>query len=349
MKCNRLLLLSCLMGLIALVSSCDFRPKIPEPSVYWISISTGDMVDGKWKAPEHFTSGLADDRTVTSGGPVDGRILLKVNGNPVLHFTQAPTLLSVNEWLKPGENTVTFEGNWKKPIYVKIIQARMKGVQITDDSSIVARETIVPDPSKEANADDAKDADLAGDSESVAQPFSASMTFETYFEYELFVNQPEAEIGELTDDGKQEIRDFVKHFLSKANEQGADEFSNLVTEGFNEWSPAAYDTPEVLLKQFHTRSMESFTLAEAKFDEIDVNDLQFVPGRSVVMVFSNFDDQPPHDARLTTYSRKQIVTPAEETDDGMPVVEVVKSNFPPLHLARRDGKWFIWQWIDQRQ
>ena len=59
-----------------------------------------------------------DKRLAIESGPADGPLVVWVNGDPTDFYAGGGSIASVNEWLQPGKNELTFSGTHRAPVYV---------------------------------------------------------------------------------------------------------------------------------------------------------------------------------------------------------------------------------------
>ena len=130
-------MLKTILALCAALSAAAFAPAAlaQDAAPVLIMLAVGSNAEG-----------FNDDTTLSAGGePVGGMVVLRLNGNAIAFHTMAGTILTINQMLKPGENTLSIEGKFEKTLYVKI--ARVQGGQLL---GIDAKKAV------------AKDADAAG-------------------------------------------------------------------------------------------------------------------------------------------------------------------------------------------
>ena len=63
------------------------------------------------------------DKSISIGGNSwGGRIFIKINGNPIQTIEYGGALIEVSQWVRPGNNVLSFDGNITNNFYYKIIE-----------------------------------------------------------------------------------------------------------------------------------------------------------------------------------------------------------------------------------
>jgi len=89
---------------------------------------------------------LDNDETFIMGGSSwGGRILIKINDNPIQTIEYGGALIEISQWVRPGNNILSFEGEVTHNFYYKIIDM----VNVTNIKKIYAADIIKPGSVKE--------------------------------------------------------------------------------------------------------------------------------------------------------------------------------------------------------
>ncbi|MCF7958141.1 MAG: hypothetical protein K9M57_06815 [Phycisphaerae bacterium] len=278
------------IGIIAGIVYAN-KDKVPE---YTISIGT--------EADEFFGTFVG----VNSGdnGYIQGRVLVRVNGNPVKFHSEASKIIPINQYIKPGKNRVSIEGDYEKQFYLRVIESQ------GDENTIVCDITLSP----EANE--------------VAQ----SCTFNANIEYELPLFKSDFEQADK-EDIAMKAKEFALEILGHMKENNADKVIPILGEGFNVWHKMAYNGSDSDLEVTCQITYDCVSNLNNKFQPVELQDLKVIHGDNTILLYVDFmkNEYAPDNLSDNAYSIKY--------KDGANDKE---RRFSPLILIQKDGHFVCW-------
>ena len=276
------------------------------------TIAHGQTESKKKEAPVVYRALLGTDKSsyeqdgaFAGGEDVGGEVLVLVNGNPIDFYSSGGSIIPLNHWIRPRNNELTIKGAHSKPLYVKI--AKSKGQDVT---VILKREF---PPAEEES--------------------SSGVEFKIDISYKLSIYAE----GNVIPDDKAQVKRKLLGILQRVHkgmaEHDAANVVPIVTEGMNDWRPAAYNMEKEQVNKFVAFLNQYFGDKGKVFEAVDWDSLKFVFGTRIVMVYTGFD---------------MVNTGFDETGLKEPYLFRFKkgemlNRVPPMQFARISGKWVVWE------
>ena len=223
-----------------------------------------------------------DDETKVSAGGEDigGRATIRINGNPVAFHQSAGKFLTINQMLKPGENTLSFDGKFAKNLYVKVL--RIQGNNLLD---VVAKKEIAADGTGAARE----------------LTFRADLAWTPPF----YKDSPKVEDTAETRDG---IWQALDQFQKDVAAGHAEEAAARIFEGPRIWLVKCFGaTPEALAQMIDQQKSWAESIRKT-LKPLAKDDLKFEFGPNAVMVWAGVEAPPLCPAYSFTLNQDGQVT-----------------------------------------
>ncbi len=253
-----------LLVLSLLLAACG-GPITEPPMVAYLSLGTNPVaVDGS----NHFED---DTVLVARGEDIGGRVLISINGNPLLHHSTGGLLTRLNQYLRAGENTISIRGTFDKALYLKIGETLNDNMQ-----QVVLREKIEPQP--------------GGDEQTHEFKFQFSR------QQDLSIYKPGNEIPEDREAVKEQITEYARRINKAIDAKDGKALVKLTQLGGLMWIEQAYNAAPSHVGGARDYLTEYLSENADAMGKIDPDALRYEFGPRIVMVYVGFEPRPPHHA-----------------------------------------------------
>lgn len=274
--------------------------------VYMVALGSGDAV-------------LSEDANllVAMGEDIGGRVVMRINGNPVGFLSTGGLLIEVNQYLRPGENELTLEGESKKPVHVKI--GRMRDHKL---EQVVGKRSFSPTDL------------LAGTSGAKAMPKAALVFKAEVSENPLLMGGGSGEAtpraspkASLSERAREELAAGQVGKIHAAMKAGkTKEAVGLLLQGRELWQVKMYGQSQAELADLRESMAQGLGAIGPRVRPLESAGLKFIHGPQVTLVYAGFAEQAGQGGYLLT----------AETDDGV-------VSMPPLRIAFIKGQALVWE------
>lgn len=267
----------------------DSNRQIP---VYVLSIeSDGDS--------ESVSSRLEGDR-------MRDHILILINDNPVSFFSWGSKFKEINQYLKPGQNTISITGDLSRQFWIEVglyERTEINGSVQQKQTATLLEELIEPQ----------------------AQEGQWEKDFTADIAYTLPIFESENLISQDPNDAKEQILTYLKNLHDTLGKHDAAEIKRLSLEsGSVLWQKMVYGQTEKEIDELVKVSLK--LLQKQEYPALDADSIHLIFGPNLVMAYAGFEEEGLNSAYLwPVFWEKQ------------------KINMPPHILACINGRWVIWE------
>ncbi|WP_153304411.1 hypothetical protein [Desulfosudis oleivorans] len=242
-KMKKTLIIAVLIGLI-LFLSCLNKNRHNNNHNYALFIGTN---------PNNFED---DSSAAASGKNIKGGLMLYINKNPIHYYTGYGEVISINEWIKPKNNSYSIKGFSSENIYLKIAKINHNNQKI----SVIDKKYIG-----------------SGDIEETGF-FSSDINYLLPF-FMATINDNEKT--------KNDIKEILFNLKMILETKKSRELYDLLLAGPDLWQPMAYNNNWFELKNNYIKRIHTQYYLQGKQKiEFDINNLKMILGENVVYVYS---------------------------------------------------------------
>ena len=202
--------------------------------------------------------------------------IIFINDNPVTIYSNGSVMLQINQWLKPGKNSISLKGDTAFSLLLNLIETQGK-----EQKTILLKE------------------EKSADNKNIKVWFDSKVT------KKLPIFQANNKIPTET----KNLIPFLKNYFELLNKEKYTEFVNVQLEGILIWQPMAYNAPldpnkikQGLVKQYKTNKL--------KIPDLDWKSIHIIKGKSTVLIYQKMSKYNSPMLCTAKMGEREITIPA---------------------------------------
>ena len=275
---------------------------------------TDDKTEFKTKKPIYILSiGSFDEeyslemRAVGTEG-VGGRVVIRINDNPVVIHSASVKTMQINHFLRPGNNVITVEGAHEKKLAIDL---GVLGIDSEKLDSVLYH--VFPEVSEENN--------------------TTGIEFQAEIDALWSFYLPENKIVDSAETRKS-LEDFIAEIHSLMQQHDAEVLTSICFAGMREWQPAGYGVTGSELSKLIEKGRVFYSNPDSyDLGSLDISKIKMIFGPNMIYVYGGVETEIFEETNEIigehTYLFKVDINGKEK-------------ELPHLQIVRTDGKWSIW-------
>jgi len=202
--------------------------------------------------------------------------IIFINDNPVTIYSKGSVILHINRWLKPKENSISFQGDAAFSLVLNLTET-----QGPEQKTIPLQE------------------EKSADNKNIKIWFDSKIT------RELPIFKAKNKIPTET----KNLIPFVKKYFKLLNKGRYSKFVDLQLEGTLIWQPMA-DNPPLSKNQIKKFLVKQYKTNKLKIPDLDWNSIHIIKGKSTVLIYKKMSKYNSPMLCTTKMGKREITIPA---------------------------------------